>query len=50
MEAAMGDKSLKSKQRDQKQKDAAKTGNASAAKSKQESYTRLQQTATKGKK
>jgi hypothetical protein len=50
MEAVMGDKSLKSKQRDQKHKDAAKTGTASAAKSKQDSYTRLQQTATKGKK
>jgi hypothetical protein len=50
MEVAMGDKSLKSKQRDQKQKDAAKAGSATAAKSKQDAYTRLQQTATKGKK
>jgi len=50
MEADMGDKSVKSKQRDQKQKDAAKTGSATAAKSKQESYTHLQQTTTKGKK
>lgn len=50
MEAAMGDKSLKSKQRDQKQKDAAKAGSTTAAKSKQDGYTRLQQTATKGKK
>jgi len=50
MEAAMGDKSLKSKQRDQKQKDAAKAGSAAAAKSKQDSYTRLQQPVAKGKK
>jgi hypothetical protein len=50
MEAAMGDKSLKSKQRDQKQKDAAKAGSATAAKSKQDSYTRLQQSVAKGKK
>ncbi len=33
----MGDKSLQSKQRDQKQKDAAKAHSAAAAKSKQES-------------
>ncbi|NOT56469.1 MAG: hypothetical protein HOP18_17870 [Deltaproteobacteria bacterium] len=46
----MGDKSLKSKQRDQKQKDAHKTGSANAAKAKQDSNTRLQQAATKGKK
>jgi hypothetical protein len=46
----MGDKSLKAKQRDQKQKDAAKAGSAAAAKSKQDSYTRLQQPVTKGKK
>ncbi len=46
----MGDKSLKSKQRDQKQKDVAKAGSASAAKSKQDGNTRLQQAATKGKK
>jgi len=50
MEAAMGDKSLKSKQRDQKQKDAAKAGSATAAKAKQDSYTRLQQSVTKDKK
>jgi hypothetical protein len=50
MEVAMGDKSLKSKQRDQKQKDAAKAENAAAAKSKQDSYTRLQPPVTKGKK
>ena len=50
MEAIMGDKSLKSKQREQKQKDAAKAENAAAAKSKQDSYTRLQQPVAKGKK
>ncbi|HXG18711.1 MAG TPA: hypothetical protein VNN62_06505 [Methylomirabilota bacterium] len=46
----MGDKSLKSKQRNQKQKDAAKAGSAAAAKSKQDSYIRLQQPVAKGKK
>jgi hypothetical protein len=50
MEVAMGDKSLKSKQRDQKQKDAAKAGSAAAAKSKQDNYTRPQQPVAKGKK
>ncbi len=50
MEAAMGDKSLKAKQREQKQKDAAKAGSAAAAKSKRESYTRPQQPVAKGKK
>ena len=50
MEAAMGDKSLKSKQRNQKQKDAAKAGGAAAAKAKQDSFTRLQQPTAKGKK
>jgi hypothetical protein len=50
MEVIMGDKSLKSKQRDQKQKDAAKAGSAAAAKSKQESYTRSPQPVAKGKK
>jgi hypothetical protein len=50
MEATMGDKSLKSKQRDQKQKEVAKAGSAAAAKSKQDSYTRLQQPVAKGKK
>ena len=49
-EAAMGDKSLKSKQRDQKQKNAAKAGNAVAAKSKQDSYNRPLQPLAKGKK
>ncbi len=49
-EAAMGDKSLKSKQREQKQKDAAKAENAAAARSKQDSYKRFQQPVAKGKK
>ena len=35
----MGDKSLKAKQRDQKQKDAAKIKSTAAAKSKQDSYS-----------
>jgi hypothetical protein len=46
----MGDKSLKSKQRGQKQKDAAKVGSAAEAKSKQDSYNHPQQPAGKGKK
>ena len=46
----MGDKSLKSKQRDQKQKDATKTGSAAVAKSKQDSYRRSQPPVTQGKK
>jgi len=46
----MGDKSLKSKQRGQKQKDTAKTGNAAAAKSKQDSYRRSQPPVAKGQK
>ena len=46
----MGDKSLKSKQRDQKQKDVAKAGIAVLAKSKQDAQTRPQPAATKGKK
>ena len=50
MEAAMGDKSLKSKQRDQKQKNAAKAGSAAAAQSKQDSYNRPLQPVAKGKK
>ena len=37
----MGDKSLKAKQRDQKQRDAAKVGNVAVAKSRQESYMRV---------
>jgi len=50
MEVTMGDKSLKSKQRDQKQKDVAKAGGAAAAQAKQDSYKRSQQPAAKGKK
>jgi hypothetical protein len=46
----MGDKSIKSKQRDQKQKDAGKTKNTAAAKSKQDSYSRPLQPMAKGKK
>ena len=46
----MGDKSLKSKQRDQKHRDAAKAGVAVLAKSKQDAQTRPQPMATKGKK
>ena len=45
----MGDKSLKAKQRDQKQKDAAKTRSTAAAKSEQDSYSRPQQPVVKGK-
>lgn len=46
----MGDKSPKSKQRDQKQKDFAKEQGAVAAKSKQDSQSRAPQTTAKGKK
>jgi hypothetical protein len=46
----MGDKSLKSKQRDQKQKNAAKAGSTAVAKSKQDSYNRPLQPLEKGKK
>lgn len=46
----MGDKSLKAKQRDQRQKNAVKTGSAVAAKSKQDSYRRAQPPAAKGTK
>jgi hypothetical protein len=46
----MGDKSPKSKVRDQKQKEIAKTGSAAAAKAKQESYSRPLQPLAKGKK
>lgn len=45
----MGDKSLKSKQRDQKQKDAAKAGTAAEAKAKQSANLRAQPSAAKGK-
>jgi hypothetical protein len=44
----MGDKSLKAKQRDQKQREAAKVGSAVAAKAKQDSHMRVQQPAPKG--
>jgi hypothetical protein len=37
----MGDKSLKAKQRDQKQKDAAKQESTAAAKAKQASHMRV---------
>ena len=47
---AMGDKSLKSKERDLKRKDAAKVVVAAAAKSKQDSQSRPQPAAAKGKK
>ena len=43
----MGDKSLKSKQRDQKQKDAAKLESAVVAKAKQQTNVRMQASATK---
>jgi hypothetical protein len=45
----MGDKSLKAKQRDQTQKDAAKSRSIATAKSKQDSYSRPQQPVAKGK-
>ena len=43
----MGDKSLKSKQRDQKQKDAAKVETAAVAKAKQDTNVRAPQPAMK---
>ena len=46
----MGDKSLKSKQRGQKQKDLAKAEDAAKAKSKQEKQSWAPQTTAKGKK
>jgi hypothetical protein len=46
----MGDKSPKSKQRDQKQKDVAKTGSAAAAKRTQESHSQPRPVVPKGKK
>ena len=39
--AGMGDKSLKAKQRDQKQRDAAKQGSIAAAKAKQDSHSQV---------
>jgi hypothetical protein len=46
----MGDRSPKSKHRDQKQKEVAKVGRAVDAKSKQDSQRRAPQPAAKGKK
>jgi len=46
----MGDKSPKSKQRGQKQKDAAKAEGAAQAKSKQDSYSQTPPIPGKGKK
>ena len=46
----MGDKSPKSKQRGQKQKDIAKAEGAAGAKSKQDSQHRAPQITAKGKK
>jgi len=45
----MGDKSPKSKERDQKKRDAATAKGSAAAKAKQDSQSRYQQPATKGK-
>jgi hypothetical protein len=45
---SMGDKSLKSKQRDQKQRAAAKLEGVAVAKAKQETNVRVQQPAPKG--
>ena len=45
----MGDKSPKAKQRDQKQKDAAKAGSTAQAKAKQDSYSQPRQSVAKGK-
>jgi hypothetical protein len=50
MEAPVGDKSPKSKQRDQKQKDLAKAREAVEAKAKQDSKGWGPQTTVKGKK
>jgi hypothetical protein len=47
---AMGDKSPKSKQRGQKQKDTAKAVGATQARSKQDSYSRPAPPFSKGKK
>ena len=46
----MGDKSPKSKQRGQKQKNLAKAGGAAEAKSKQDSQSQAPRTPAKGKK
>lgn len=47
-DGVMGDKSLKSKQRDQKQKDAAKEEGAAVAKAKQEANVQMKQPSPKG--
>lgn len=47
---AMGDKSPKAKQRDQKQKNAAKATNVAQARVKQEGYSRPASPVLKGKK
>ena len=44
---SMGDKSLKAKQHDQKQRDAAKLGSIAVAKAKQDSNSRVQPPAPK---
>ena len=49
-EANMGDRSPKSKQRDQKQKDVAKASDAAAAKSKQDAQSRAPLPNLKGRK
>jgi len=48
-EGTMGDKSPKAKQRDQKQKDAARAEGAAQAKSKQDSYRQTPSIPGKGK-
>ena len=50
MEAAVGDKSPKSKERDRKQKNAAKAESAADARSKQDSQNRATQIPGKAKK
>jgi hypothetical protein len=50
MEALVGDKSPKSKERDQKQKDAAKAASAAQTRSKQDSQSRATQIPGKAKK
>ena len=49
-EVSMGDRSPKSKQRDQKQKDIAKAGDAATAKSKQDAQSRAPQPTLKRQK
>jgi len=48
-ETNMGDKSPKSKQRDQKKRDAAVAKHTAAAREKQDAQSRYQQLGTKGK-